>query len=523
MSGVERELAQCEYDPFYFVRKYIVTFDEADVEMPWKSFPDYTEIPDGTPDWLKERWTMWSYLQAYTDKIITPGDKYWLKSQRMLVTILFCAMFVYWLLFENGFNGFVTSKPGAVDAGSKGGWNSLFGKMRSMFDRLPGWLIESQMGKTYHSSDVFNYMAGRNELRGNVIIGQSPTENAGVGEGFSIAVVDEVASIYDMHQIHTNLTQSCISNKNYISFPRGQGNKFADIHFHPGHFGFEKVVVSWRENPRYTQGWYDKLPDRMSKFEISQRIDMSFEESTQGKVWKAFSEGQNVKPTPYLKELPVYLIWDFGFKDATSIGLCQRQGDKFRIFDWLEMSLSNYRKISMALRRKLKQYDIYFERDGSDSEGFPKWKKKFGSNVLIGYGDAQVKSADQLGGKTIQDSYAEQGFRIEACDHHDTIVVLDKIDDAFEKGLIEIDPGAEAIRDACQYWGWPEDRQGNPKQGATQPAHTAYSHAGKALEYGWTMIFMHESAKEAMQKYVSTMKPVKDTYFGELSVRSNEF
>ncbi len=247
---------------------------------------------------------------------------------------------------------------------------------------------------------------------------------------------------------------------------------------------------------------------------------MSFEESTQGKVWKQFSQGKHVKPTPYLPELPVYLIWDFGFKDATSVGLTQRQGDKFRIFDWVELTRSNYRKVSTTLRNKLRQYDIYFERVGTDAEGFALYGSKFGCNQIISYGDRQIKSTEPRTGENMQKYYEEQGFRIEACDWHETITVLDKIDDAFEKDLIQIAPIAEAIIDACLYWGWPEDRKGNPKPGVTQPSHSLYSHAGKALEYGWTMLFLRESAKDAMQKYMSNMNVEKTDVF---SVRSNEF
>jgi len=77
---------------------------------------------------------------------------------------------------------------------------------------------------------------------------------------------------------------------------------------------------------------------------------------------------------------------------------------------------------------------------------------------------------------------------IEACDAHNSIMILDKIDDEFGQGHIIMDSRCEPFIDSCQYWAWPSDSRGNPKPGVTQPAHSKHSHAGKAFEYGFTML-----------------------------------
>ena len=173
LTGMERELARIELDPYYFCTKYIVTFDEEDTENPWKKYPEF------------------EYLKMVVGKIMTPGDKYWLKSQRMLITITFCAMYLHQFLFAKGFNGFMCSKSGAVDGGSKSGWNSLFGKIRMMYDKLPGFIKEYAIGRAYHSSEVTSFMVAKNPKNDNMIMGTAPTDNAGIGEGFTVALVDD--------------------------------------------------------------------------------------------------------------------------------------------------------------------------------------------------------------------------------------------------------------------------------------------------------------------------------------------
>jgi hypothetical protein len=471
---MERQLSACAGDPWFFATSSIITFDESTSQ--WLEFPKY------------------EYLKMVFEKIETPGDKYWLKSQRMLITISFCAYYLWAFLFEEGFNGFMTSKVQDAVDNIKAGWNSLFGKIRMMFDKLPDFMVEAQLGRRYHSSELINYMAATNPKSGNVIVGHAPTMSCGTGEGYTIALVDETASVYNMNAIHTNLTQSCRDNKNYVSFPLGKNNKFAEIHFKKKHFGFEKVDIDWSMNPRYTKEWYEKQAEKMTEHELAQRIDKSFEESTKGKVWKKFKPANNIRPVEVMEGMPIYLFWDFGFRDSTSVGLCQWLQPRLTIFDWYEINESDYREVSKALREKLMKYGYVFEENGYDSEGHLKYKLSLGSPTLSGYGDPQVKQTEIRTGLNLQISYGEQGFDIETCDAHQTVLTLDKIDKAFEVSNIIIDPRAEPIIEACRYWAWPIDTQGNQKIGATQPQHNQYSHAGKALEYGYTMVCMGGSS-----------------------------
>jgi len=236
----------------------------------------------------------------------------------------------------------------------------------------------------------------------------------------------------------------------------------------------------------------------------------------EGKVWEKFNFNVNVSAKfKFIEGVPVYLFWDYGFKDYTSVGFaCRIDKSRLRIFDWYQANFKGYRDIAKDVRSVLNNYGFEFLTDGQDSEGFDKFILKAGHIQM--YGDPSAKARRETG-PTLQERYEEQGLPIEICDTHNTISTLDKIDDAFERGNIEINENAEAIIDSCRYWEWPKDKQGNSKPGVTQPAHDNFSHAGKALEYGYVMTMMEESSSEAIKEYSrkSTMvkqdaKPILD-------------
>lgn len=453
MGQTERRLTLARIDSFYFAKTFVMTFDENDGN--WKKYPD------------------WQYLDRVHQMINQPppNNRYWRKSQRMLITISFCAAYLWDFLYSDGSNQlWIGKNERSVDnGGANSDWNSAFGKIRMMYDKLPGEVKEDALGRVYHSKELFKFKSVQNPRNNNVIMGQSPTSDAGVGEGFTRAVCDEAASIPYLNIIHTNLSQSCKWNRHYISFPLGKNNFFYKIHSTPGHFTFDEMKIHWRLNPNYTDEWYEQQKKLMTPFEIAQRLDMSFEESSVGLVFDKFNYSKIVKPTEYLPEFPVFHIWDYGFKDATSFGFCQydRVNDKFRIFDWVE-----------------NEFTPYYE----NAKDFNAVKEKYGFVDSQGYGDPAGKAVEQSSGVSLNDQYAEFGIYIEPCDQHETIATIDNINMWLESERIQIDPKCVPIIESMQNWEWPKDAKGNPKPGATQPRHDKYSHAGKALEYGFHMI-----------------------------------
>ena len=453
LDDKEKAFSLCQADPFYFGSRFVQTFDERDGS--WKKYPD------------------WDYLNDTINHIRVGGNTYWLKSQRMLITISFCVELLWEFLFDSVNAIWIGKNERAVDnGGAYSDWNSAFGKKRMMYDKLPPWLIEMALGRHYHSKDLWKFKRMLNPKNGNVIMGQSPTPDAGVGEGFTKAVVDEAASVAYLSVIHTNLSQSCKEKRHYISFPLGRNNFFATVHFTPNHFTFEKKEIHWRLNPNYNNTWYARQKELMTSFEIAQRLDMSFEESAQGKVVDDFRYAEHVKDTPYIPGLPVVTMWDYGYKDATSIAFTQYDpaNEKLRIFDWIQNEYTDYH---------------------GNAADYLAIKKKYGFIDEQSYGDPAAKAVEQSSGISLNDRYMrEYGIFIEECDYHETVATWDEIGNWFKKNKIQIDPKCVPFIECCQYWEWPRDAKGNPKPGARQPAHNKFSHAGKAFEYGFTMKFM---------------------------------
>ncbi len=459
MSREERCIVWCAAWPFEFACRALKTFDETDGL--WKPYPRY------------------DYLAKVFALIKEPKNRYWLKSQRMLITISLCVDFLWEWLFTDGFMGFWTGKHerSVDDGGAASTWKSALGKIRLMYDSIPPFVIEHQLGRHYHSSEIFKYLTIVNPKNNNIIIGQAPTTGAGVGEGYTKAVVDEAANVAYLETIHVNLAQACKRGRHYISFPLGRNNFFAKMHFERDHFSFIETRIHWSENPNYTPEWYEEQKTLLTGFQRAQRLDMSFEESAEGKVFDGFEYNRNVQPVEYLPEYELLTIWDFGFVDATSVGFVQydRINKVLRIIDWMENEFTGYKQNADGVKQ------IYVRIPSGNSSI---------NSVVSGYGDPAAKARDQSEGISLQDRYRQEGIAIEACRAHETQVVLDEINDWLSKTQIIIDPKCEPIIEAMRYWEWPKDAKGNPKAGVTQPTHNRFSHAGKALEYGFTMICM---------------------------------
>jgi len=182
LTGNQQEWVRCATDPHYFITHYVYTFDEVDGAE--KLYPDF---PPKYP-YLRER---------VIPRILKNGNAYWPKSQRMLITISFCAVDLWLWLFQPGEIIYWTSKnERAVDnGGENSNWNSVAGKIRFMYDRLPDWLKEQCLGAAIHSKFMWKKGTIKNPVNENIITLEAPTASAGVGIGVTRARVDEAANV----------------------------------------------------------------------------------------------------------------------------------------------------------------------------------------------------------------------------------------------------------------------------------------------------------------------------------------
>lgn len=475
MRRREPRLKKIESDAGYFARHYVKTYDESAGKV--NSYPD------------------WPYLyETVFPKFHQPGNRLWEKAQRMLITVAATTYFFWAFLTQKGFTGWMTSrKEGKVDdGGGHSTWDSLFGKMRFYYDQLARenpWVIEHFMGSVPRSDQVFRYMIATNDKQGSSLYGEAPVSTAPTGSGFVKALVDEAAVVPQHHSIHGNLMFACPNGTHYVSYPDGMGNHFATIRHTEKHFNFEIVTLHHNLRPDYNESWLHEQEGKLTKDDLGRRVLISYATSTKGRVWEDFSRERNTVEKLSVDVNDIELWFDFGFVDATSVGIIQVSRSEFKgeikpiilCKAWLEVNHTKYDKISEALKAILKSIGY----TGNTS-------------ALRCIGDPQVKQRSPATGRSLHDLYAEQGFNIEAAPSHDIKATLDEINKWFADGRIFFDSEATPIIKAAENWAWPTDRAGNIIPGSTNPKHDEFSHAGKSFEYGFAYHFMKkkESAKD---------------------------
>lgn len=476
--------------PFFFASNYIVTYNETTKRN--ERYPDYPFLRD----------KVFSNIHA-------PGNRLWEKSQRMLVTISFCVYYLWAWMTEDGFAGWFTSRKqdNVDDGGSASTWKSLMGKIRFYYNGIVKenpWIIEHFLGSVPESGRLFKFMTLQNPKNDNLIIGEAPTPDSPTGEGYSKAFVDEAARVPRLYNIHGNLMLACPQGTHYVSYPNGRANKFAEIRFAEGHFGFEIVTINWQDHPERDENWFRLQASSMNQTEIAMRLLISYADSTVGRIFKSFRRDKNLVFSLSFDINSVELSWDFGATDATSVGILNRafiekngrRLSSVKAKDWVEIENTNYVEVSKAVHAKLIAYGFaggarksYDDMTDAEREA---WHKK--TLAIHCVGDKQVNAKMVDTGITLRERYRSMGFNIEATVHHETKAVLEEIDKWMADGRLIIDDQATEIIDCAESWTWPLDSKGNPVVGATQPAHNRFSHAGKSLEYWFASEMMENKA-----------------------------
>lgn len=490
--NVDEALAQIKKNPFFFASNYIVTYNEANKRN--ERYPDYPYLGE-----------------KVFRNIHAPGNRLWEKSQRMLITISFCVYYFWAWMAEDGFAGWFTSRKqdNVDDGGSASTWKSLMGKIRFYYNVIAKenpWIIEHFLGSVPESARLFKFMTLQNPKNNNLIIGEAPTPDSPTGEGYSKAFVDEAARVPRLYNIHGNLMLACPQGTHYVSYPNGRANKFAEIRFADGHYGFEIMTINWHDHPERDEAWFSMQAGTMNQTEVGMRLLISYADSAVGRVFKKFKRDKNLVFDLKFDIDSVELSWDFGATDATSVHFLNRmfvEKDGKRLSavkakDTVEIENTNYVEVAKEVHAKLIAYSFtggskksYDEMSESEREA---WHKK--TLAIRCVGDKQVNAKMVDTGITLQQRYRSMGFNIEPTPHHETKAVLDEIDEFFGDGRFFIDDQATPLIDCAESWTWPLDSKGNPVMGATQPAHNRFSHAGKSLEY-WFASEMMENKLES--------------------------
>lgn len=307
------EIEICRRDVLHFINRWCLTYDPR-AQMRTMPFVLY-DFQEEAIRWIDDR---------YTKKEVGIIEK----SRDMGVTWLFCGWTLHKWLFSSGFTARVGSRKEAlVDNDTM---DSIFGKVRFMMGTLP-WFLRPQKKITSKHLTMIN------PDNGNEIVGESANVGFGRGGRSSINFIDEFAHIQHSEAIWSAVSDNsdCIIP---VSTPNGKGNQFAWLKYESN---VPCLTLHWTKHPLKDQAWYDKRKSTMKPWQVAQELDLSYETSKAGRIYKRFDRRFHVAQSVIECDtsLPQFCTWDFGISDPTAIAWGQITVEgKVQIWNYYELA-----------------------------------------------------------------------------------------------------------------------------------------------------------------------------------------
>lgn len=262
-NGKTPEWHKCAKDPAYWIDTYCWTYNpKLDTDERWmrfRLFPRQFELIQ----WLQDR-----------EQNREPGLIE--KSREVGVSWLVMAYMAHHWLFQTGFKGGAGSRvEDLVD--KLGDPDSLFEKVRLMFDRLPEWMLP----KGYSRDKCLRFMKFSNPENGSVLTGESG-DNIGRGGRNSLYFVDESAFVEHQDKVEAALSHNCdcIIDGSTVN---GNGNTFYRKRFSGS---VPVFIFDWRDDPRKNDEWYAAMQARYAHNPalMASEVDRDYSASIEGVV-----------------------------------------------------------------------------------------------------------------------------------------------------------------------------------------------------------------------------------------------
>lgn len=249
------------------------------------------------------------------------------KTRQMVVSWTVAASFLHDILFRRNWSDLMVSRKERLvdDGGSNSTYQSLLGKVRFLWERLP---------EPLRARLEFSYLKVHNPDTGSTIVGESSGSEAGRGGTFRRVLLDEAAFIPHGESVYAAVRQACPQGLILVSTPHGKGNVFYRIRSQEG-AGFRMIRMHWRDHPerrcdcspsddpaKHRGCWYANACEDLTPLQIARELNISYEESVGGQVWYGWNDAF-VGNVPFIPELAVHRAWDFGVGDQTAILFCQ--------------------------------------------------------------------------------------------------------------------------------------------------------------------------------------------------------
>lgn len=340
-------------NPWDFIKDWGMTFEPRNIE---KNLP--ATIPfvpfDRQVDFLKWLHERWSAGERGLNEKSRDFGATWLAASYAVTMFLFYPSFTA---------GFGSRKEALVD--KKGDPKCIFEKIRFFIDNLP----KEFKPKGYDPKLNASFLKISNPENQATITGEAG-DDIGRGARMSIYFVDESAFLQRQEAVDAALSQTTNCQID-ISTPNGNGNLF----FKKRHGGNIPVfTMSWKDDPRKDQEWYDKQVREQDEVTVAQEIDIDYNASVENIFIPA-------KWVQACKDAHVKLGFDPIGIDVVS----------FDPADTGDARAVGYRKGSVMLESKSR-------KDGDITDAMP-WAFELANQVKA---DAFIYDADGMGAPTMK-------------------------------------------------------------------------------------------------------------------------
>ena len=246
-NEIVKELVKCGKDPQYFIDNYCKISHPMHGQIPFKTY-DYQK------DILKD-------FNDYRFNVI-------LKARQLGISTISAAYVAWFMLFHREKNVLVIATKLSTAT-------NLIKKVKMIFKNIPSWMLIAKI--TVDNRQSFELS------NGSMVKAASTSGDAGRSEALSLLIVDEAAFVEGFDELWTGLYPTLSTGGRCIalSTPNGVGNWFHKTYteaetesndFHP-------IKLMWDVHPDRDQEWFDKETTNMSKREIAQELQCSFNAS----------------------------------------------------------------------------------------------------------------------------------------------------------------------------------------------------------------------------------------------------
>jgi len=424
-------------DPIYFFDKYLWTYDPRTKYkvLPFRLYPFQI-------DFIK------MLEECYVNKEHILVEK----SRDMGFSWLVIGFILWKMIAVKSFSAGIGSRK-ALLVDELGNMKSLMQRLRFMINYLPSFLAQDYNEGKHSKTGLIKMPSTDSTCTGEA------GDDIGRGDRTSLYLIDEFA-----HIPRSSTVQEAISQTSdfiiYGSTPKGKGNEFARLRWKTN---IKRFTMHWKNHPEKNEAWYQKQKEFLTDAQIAQELDISYDKSTEGRVYKWFDmELHASKEQKFEKNQPVFATFDWGIGDPTCCIMFQYYAGIMRIINYFEHKDKTIDETFVILQSKLGAYGLNI------------------SDLGAIYGDPDGRNRNIITGDSVKDFIKSRyGFTLRFKLPN---VIANRIMSVMRLGKanrVLVDKDLSHLIDCFLNYRYPDKEHGVNEK----PLHDWTSHAMSAMEY----------------------------------------